>query len=63
MPSLIISSDASLMGGSEFVSDSSSILAEMGLGRVGFIVLLLVRSVDWWGVGVGGIMVENGWVA
>ena len=63
MPSVIIPSDASIMGGNEFVLDSSSILAGMGLGRVGSIVLLSVRSVDWWGVGVGGIMVENGWVA
>ena len=53
----VISSDASKMGGNEFVSDSSSIMVGMGLEGVGSIVLLSVRSVDWWGVGVGGIVV------
>ena len=59
----VVSSDASKMGGIEFVSDSSSIMVGVGLGEVDSILLLSVRGVDWSGVGVDGIVVGVGWGA
>ena len=59
MPSLAASSDASFMVGNGVVSNSPSLSAGTGLGKVGSI-LSSVQRVDWWGVGVGGIMVGDG---
>ena len=59
MPLLVVSSDASFMGGNEFVLDSPSLSAGTGLGKVGSIILSSVRRVDWGGC-VGGIVVGDG---